>query len=31
MMDGECPIIAWYQGQDKGEIEAANLYKFIQQ
>ncbi len=29
MCNGECPVVAWYQGQDKGEREADNLYKFI--
>ena len=31
MDKGECPIVAWYQGQDKGEKEADNLYVFIKQ
>lgn len=29
MKDGECPIVAWYQGQTIGEQEAENLYQFI--
>jgi antitoxin YobK len=31
MVDGESPVVAWYQGQDKGEMEAASLYEFIKQ
>ena len=27
--NGECPVVAWYQGQDEGEEEAPNLYSFI--
>ncbi|WP_308636284.1 SMI1/KNR4 family protein [Paenibacillus silvisoli] len=30
MVDGECPIVAWGQGQSNGEIEAKNLYYFIE-
>ncbi|QHE52768.1 SMI1/KNR4 family protein [Pontibacillus sp. HMF3514] len=26
---GECPIVAWYQGQEIGDKEADNLYEFI--
>lgn len=29
--NGECPVVAWYQGQEKGEKEADNLFEFIKQ
>lgn len=29
MLNGECPVVAWCQGQDKGDKEADNLYEFI--
>lgn len=29
MEKGECPVVAWYQGQSEGEKEADNLYLFI--
>ncbi|WP_066174811.1 SMI1/KNR4 family protein [Bacillus marinisedimentorum] len=29
MENGECPVVAWYQGEHKGEQEAENLYDFI--
>lgn len=29
--NGECPVVAWYQGQNKGVKEADNLYEFIKQ
>ncbi|WP_083208889.1 SMI1/KNR4 family protein [Brevibacillus laterosporus] len=29
--NGECPVVTWYQGQEKGEKEADNLFEFIKQ
>ena len=29
MQYGECHVVAWYQGRDKSEKEADNLYELI--